>query len=451
MSTSLISNAYAQNIATVNETRNVVANENICNAQGQLVVKKGTRIDHVLANRITRFKLLRPLEASIVIENELNSETLAECFIAFLNSDKYTRYFYDKYCTPELLKMLCSQVCKYPVLKQKITVLSLIMPSVFEQAMFCAWFGTLLTLRHDGDLNKAIEIFIAGMCHDIGMIHISSKVLNKNSELSANEWRQIHAHPVISQRILEQVKGIPPNVIRAVLEHHETIDGTGYPHAKIGADLCPESQLLSLLDSVNAIYNKRFKPHNRSLSEIIPIIQISQNSRFGPLSNKLIVLLRELPDSQDKPIPDNYIDDVIGVVKSYGKYINNCFDVTKALVKTAGFQHNDTHITSIQNAIIHISMIIHQSGVVNDAYMRWLDQVRQEKLSHAFKEVEEAFLMMQEIIYQIHRLKTLMKLFMDKHRLTDDAQDVSDKILMLNVIRKPPIKPQLNELWLFGT
>ena len=46
-----------------------------------------------------------------------------------------------------------------------------------------------------------------------------------------------------------------------------------------------------------------------------------------------------------------------------------------------------------------------QSGIINDAYMRWLDQVLDERLEFAYREVEEAFILMQEVVFHLDKLK----------------------------------------------
>lgn len=450
MSDSEIKDAYAENLAKVNEVSDVIASSDICNAQGQIVAKKGARIDNLMVERIARFKLLKPLEHSIIIENELNAEGLAACFTAFLSSDPSTAYFFKKYATEESLNRLCNVVCQHGLLRQKLTVISLIMPGVFEQAMFCAWFGYLIARNTGGHFAKPEDVFFAAMCHDIGMIHISADILNKTEELTAEEWRQIHVHPIIAFNILKEVKGTPKNVARAVLEHHENIDGTGYPKSKPGTNLSIEGQLINLLDSVNAIYNRRCKPYRRPISDIIPIIQISRHSRFGPLGKKLIVLLRELPESGQAEFPEEHVESIVELVKAHGSYINGCVDIARNLAKSVGFRHENVEISCIQNSIIHISMSIVQSGIINEAYMRWLDQVAIEKLKHAYKEMEEAFLMMQEIIYQINRLKMLITLFLDKHGNTEESIVISERALQLNVQPRPNIQEPLNELWLFS-
>lgn len=406
--------AYVKHLTRVNEVQDVTAADDILNSQGQILVKRGARIDNETAARITRFKLLKPLEHSILIENELTSDVLQACFEAYFSSDPSLHFLFTRHDNKKDLKTCCDYIDNFPLVRQKITVLSLLMPTIFEQAMFCAWFSIVLAKRILSNDAANTEMFVAALCHDIGMVHISSTILNKTGALTLDEWKQIQSHPVIGYNIAKETKGLKAIVARAILEHHENLDGTGYPRSCVGSMLSHEGQLLNLLDSVNAVYNKHFKPFKRSLRQVLPIIQMNQHSRFGLAAKHLIMVLKELPEIKPQSIGEDLAIKIIHAVKERNAYISACVDICSDLSNELGFRHDDPAMSGIQNAIIHITMSIAQSGIVNEAYMRWLDQVLKEKLAHAYYEVEEAFLMMQEIIYHIDKLQMQLRISQEK-------------------------------------
>ncbi|MCR6653527.1 MAG: HD domain-containing protein [Cellvibrionaceae bacterium] len=441
--------AYANNLASVNEVQDVVATDDIFNAQGQILVKKGSRINPQMVDKITRFKLLKPLESSVVIENELTAGILLECFSVYLNNNPCTASINERFADQAELKSFCHHFCQFALLRQKLTVLSLVMPAIFEQAIFCAWLGTILT-RQLPNLIDRRDFFLAALCHDIGMVHIDGQVLNKEGSLTLEEWKQIQSHPIIGYNIVKEIAGINGSVAKAILEHHENLDGTGYPRGRMGSSLGNEGQLLNLLDSVNAIFNKHFKPFNRSMRELLPIMQMNQHSRFGMVARHLIMLLKELPQGTQHSIPSELADEVITAVKERNAYIAKCVDVSAEIASAIGLRHDDPTLASLQNAIIHITMSITQSGIINGAYIRWLDQVQSEKLNHAYKEVEEAYLMMQEIIYHIDKLKRQLQLCLEKAVPDNLTTALATGLTRLDRIALPSINPQLEKLWLFN-
>jgi len=211
-----------------------------------------------------------------------------------------------------------------------------------------------------------------------------------------------------------------------------------------------EGQLLNLLDSVNAIFNKHFKPYNRSLRELIPIVQMNQHSNFGLATKHLIMLLKELPAESHHSIPPEQANEVIAAVKERNAYISQCVEISSDIANAIGFRHDDPKLASLQNAVIHITMSIAQSGIINPAYIRWLDQIQTQKLTHAYKEVEEAYLMMQEIIYHIDKLKRQLQLYLEKNLPNNLTETLSGGLAQLEQVALPKINQSLAKIWMFN-
>jgi HD-GYP domain-containing protein (c-di-GMP phosphodiesterase class II) len=438
--------AYSEHLAQVNTVSKVIAKEDIRNAQGQLLVAKGGAIDERLAEKVLRFKLLRPIEDSVAIENEFNSQVLMERFAAFLDGDDNLRQL--KCLLPEkIIKAFCDHFCRHAVLRQKITVLSIQLPAVFEQALFTAWFGALIQQHIKANAEQANAAFIAAMCHDLGMLHISPSVLNKQGTFTPEEWRQMQAHPIIGAKILQVISGLSVDVAKAVLEHHENLDGTGYPRGLIGDKLGQLGQTLNLLDSLHAIYRKYFKPHKRSMRDLIPIIQMNSHSRFGTAGAAMILLLKSLPEDKTCGVPVHLMADFVEAVKRRNQYLQQCTARINALAAEIGYQHKNLRIIAIQNSIIHIAVSLVQSGIINDAYMRWMDQVIAEKLDFAYREIEEAFILMQEIVYHLEKLKQQLIAFLKFDAEAVKYPSVAKVIEYLNSVSAPPPPASLKGSW----
>ena len=446
--------AYTEHLAVVNQEQSVSATDDICNAQGQIIVKEGARIDQQTAERITRFKLKKPIECSIALENELNPSLLGEKIKTFFHSDVSTALLYEKYNDPELLLKCSEHACQFALLRQKITVMSLIMPSVFEQALFCAWLGMTLVARNRYPDIKPENIFLAGLCHDVGMVHIRAEVLEKTERLTTEEWRQIQAHPVIGYNIVKETQGMDDIVSRAVLEHHENLDGSGYPRARDASELSVEGQILNLLDSMNAIFNKRFRLFNRSIKGLIPIIQIMRHSRFSDAGKQIVVLLKALPDDMTPAnIPDAIAPKILDTIQARIDYITQSTHIAvKLAAELAKYKeaHKFTrHVKSIQSAIVHISVTLTQCGIINETYKSWLDAAFAEKDKNAFKEVEEAYLMMHELIFLVERLHRQIAVFVETKASAPEAKLLQAALKSLQEVKLPNIEPMLANMWLF--
>ncbi|MCK4584308.1 HD-GYP domain-containing protein [candidate division WOR-3 bacterium] len=104
---------------------------------------------------------------------------------------------------------------------------------------------------------KQIEgIRIAGLLHDIGKINIPSEILSKPGRLTEIEFSLIKNHPQISYDILKGIE-FPWYVDKIVLQHHERLDGSGYPAGLRREDILIEAKILGVADVVEAMSSHR--------------------------------------------------------------------------------------------------------------------------------------------------------------------------------------------------
>jgi PAS domain S-box-containing protein len=103
---------------------------------------------------------------------------------------------------------------------------------------------------------------LAGTIHDIGKIAVPAEILSKPGRLSEIEFGLIKAHPTTGFDILSEVDFGGP-VAEMVLQHHERLDGSGYPRGVKGEDILPEARILAVADVVEAMSSHR--PYRRAL------------------------------------------------------------------------------------------------------------------------------------------------------------------------------------------
>lgn len=103
---------------------------------------------------------------------------------------------------------------------------------------------------------------IAGDIHDIGKISIPAEILSKPAKLNEVEFSLIKTHPQVGYEILKNID-FPWPLAQIVLQHHEKIDGSGYPSGLQGEDILPEAKLLAVADTVEAMASHR--PYRASL------------------------------------------------------------------------------------------------------------------------------------------------------------------------------------------
>lgn len=97
---------------------------------------------------------------------------------------------------------------------------------------------------------------IAGLIHDIGKLYIPAEFLNKSTRLSESEFASIKEHCRIGYEILKRINFARP-VSQIVLQHHERIDGSGYPSGIQGDEILIDSRILAVADVVEAMVADR--------------------------------------------------------------------------------------------------------------------------------------------------------------------------------------------------
>jgi putative nucleotidyltransferase with HDIG domain len=255
--------AYAEHLCEVNTVKEVVASEDIRNDQGALLIQKGQKITSAVVDRIVKFKLLRPLESSVNISDALSGERLLQAIVDMSQGQPGLIQLQASAGFESLLKDCCGIYSGYDLLIQKLTVMSVQMPREYSKTLFVAWLSLVIADQMKLDAVAVRSVFLAALAHDIGMLHISRELLDKQDTLSAQEWKAICSHVVIGQKILEQIKGMPSSVGKAVLEHHERCDGTGYPRALFAPQLNVIGRIVSMADTVIAIYLNKLRPNGR--------------------------------------------------------------------------------------------------------------------------------------------------------------------------------------------
>jgi PAS domain S-box-containing protein len=117
-------------------------------------------------------------------------------------------------------------------------------------------------------------IRMAGSIHDIGKISIPAEILNKPGHLSEIEMSLLKAHSRIGYDILKEIEWHYP-ISEIVLQHHERIDGSGYPQGLSGQDMLIEARILGVADVVESMNS--FRPYRPALGIEMALDEISKN------------------------------------------------------------------------------------------------------------------------------------------------------------------------------
>ena len=138
-------------------------------------------------------------------------------------------------------------------------------------ASLCCGIGKKMGLCQ----NKLIGLRVAGLLHDLGKIAISFEILAKPGKITKAERAVIQDHPKIGYEILRSIQFEWP-VAQVALQHHERVDGSGYPNGMVGKKMLQESKIVGVADVVEAMMANR--SYRTSRGQEAALEEITRNS-----------------------------------------------------------------------------------------------------------------------------------------------------------------------------
>lgn len=125
---------------------------------------------------------------------------------------------------------------------------------------------------------------VAGLVHDIGKISVPSEYLTKPTRLTESEFNIIKTHPANGYQILKNVE-FPWPVAEVAYQHHERLNGSGYPQGLKGDDILLEARIIAVADVIESMATSR--PYRHALGLDVALAEIEKNA--GVLYDKHVV------------------------------------------------------------------------------------------------------------------------------------------------------------------
>jgi HD-GYP domain-containing protein (c-di-GMP phosphodiesterase class II) len=136
-------------------------------------------------------------------------------------------------------------------------------------------------------------LYLAGIIHDVGKINIPAEILNKPGKLSKLEYQLIQGHAEAGYDI---VKGVdfPWSIADMVRQHHERLDGSGYPQGLVGEAILPEARILAVADVVESMMSHRPYRAALGIDAALAEIENGKGRLFDPAAvDACITLFRQ--------------------------------------------------------------------------------------------------------------------------------------------------------------
>ncbi len=138
---------------------------------------------------------------------------------------------------------------------------------------------------------KLEKLEFSAILHDVGKIGIPDRILRKPGKLTDEEFAYIKNHTVYGAEILSHIRYVDKDIISGALEHHEKLDGSGYPYGKKGEEIGLFGRIIAVADIFDALSSKRTYKEGWQINDVIKILK--EDSQKGKLDEEFVKVLEE--------------------------------------------------------------------------------------------------------------------------------------------------------------
>ncbi len=172
-------------------------------------------------------------------------------------------------------------------------------PYTVAHQRLTAQLACLIGAAMDLPVGSLRDLHVAGRLHDLGKIAIPGEILAKSGQLSDFEFSMIKSHPQVAYDILQPLN-LPGQISQIMLQHHERLDGSGYPLGLKGKKILLEARILAVADVVEAMHSHR--PYRPAMGLSLALEEIVQFKGILYDAKVVDACLRIYEDKQGSPL-----------------------------------------------------------------------------------------------------------------------------------------------------
>jgi HD-GYP domain-containing protein (c-di-GMP phosphodiesterase class II) len=263
--------ALVQAVVDLGAQRTIKTSQAIYNAQGVKLLEGGVTIDQSLYDRLVSHRLALPLDECIDASPSVDAAVLRDAARAAV--ERWP--FFARVAPPgpagkAVLDALATMRLPKPVALH-LTLARETRPALFDHSILMALLAAHLVRESGAGRAEIVDAAAAGLLHDLGMLHIRPDLLDSEERLSGDELKPVYVHPLTSSMLVDRFDDFPKEIVRAIVEHHERLDGSGYPRGLAGDAMSPLGRVLALAEVVTAMFDGQRKLPEQRVSLLLRI------------------------------------------------------------------------------------------------------------------------------------------------------------------------------------
>lgn len=196
----------------------------------------------------------------------------------------------------ELAVQLRSAVVKLshrPGLGLSLGALQILDDYTYLHSLSTALISMGIAIKSGWSTVATIELGLAAILHDMGKTQVPAAVLQKPGPLSVAEWQLMCKHPEYGCALLSRFGNLSDAILQAVLQHHERVDGSGYPQRSSGSAISEMAKIIAIADVYDAMTSDRC--YKQATAAHLAVEQVLTNEQlFDPTYGRTLVSMLDI-------------------------------------------------------------------------------------------------------------------------------------------------------------
>jgi hypothetical protein len=258
-------------ILEASQTKSIIASRDIFDISGIKLWARDQPVSSALQRRLLDRQLRNPLETCLMAEDGVTVYSLTQATEALLERDQPIAALLRPHAARLLKEMV--HVPLHSVAQLLLTAGQASRPEGFDHAVQAMALAGALMLQQDGSTAEVRVAMLAGLLHDLGEMYIDPRYGEADADRNLDflSYQQLVVHPHVGHLLIAQLTNYPGSVSRAIAEHHERLDGSGYPHGLRRDAVSPLGRLLAVAEgTLGALRGER--PHLSRASVALRVV-----------------------------------------------------------------------------------------------------------------------------------------------------------------------------------
>lgn len=248
-------------LVRASESYSIVASKDIVDVRGLKLWAKGQPVSAALQQRLLERKLMHPIESCLEAPDGITLVHLLEQTEAFLHSTHFLATALRPWASPVLQEL--RRVPLHSVAQLLLTTMQATRPQALTHAVIAMALAGCIAQSQSSPMDVRLAL-LGGLLHDVGETYIQPQYLDHDGDLDLVGHKHMMVHPRVAQLLLAGTTDYPQTLSRAIGEHHERLDGSGYPAMLAGDTMSPLGALLAVVETTAGIARNSSAPLTRA-------------------------------------------------------------------------------------------------------------------------------------------------------------------------------------------